>query len=152
MRIILNLGQTDHICRLNLQEYKCCLSCGRYYTGHHRSLYCLACSGVKGIISSQRLRAANLGLVNHFTIVQWLVLLHLTNNRCVSCGQQKQLLPDHIVSLILNGQNTIDNIQPVCMPCNGVKGCKIIDYRRGEVKDFFDKWLNNEIKVEFTKD
>ena len=46
------------------------------------------------------------------------------------CGStDEDLTVDHIVPLALGGSNTIDNIQPLCSACNGIKGCETTDYR-----------------------
>lgn len=51
---------------------------------------------------------------------------------CLCCGtnnSDKQLTADHVVPLVKGGSNYIDNIQPLCGPCNSSKSIKIIDYR-----------------------
>lgn len=39
------------------------------------------------------------------------------------------LTPDHVVPLSRGGTNYIDNIQPLCGPCNSQKHAKTIDFR-----------------------
>lgn len=65
----------------------------------------------------------------HFTASEWRGLCKKYNLRCLACGEQKKLTPDHIVPLALNGDNSISNIQPLCINCNSSKKTKIIDYR-----------------------
>lgn len=67
--------------------------------------------------------------VNHFTEAEWLQLLERYNHQCLSCGSMERLSADHVVPLALGGSNSIDNIQPLCIPCNSKKGKKVIDYR-----------------------
>jgi 5-methylcytosine-specific restriction endonuclease McrA len=55
--------------------------------------------------------------------------------RCVRCGAFEgslwapALSPDHVVPLSRGGTNTIENIQPLCPPCNRWKRDKSIDFR-----------------------
>ena len=36
---------------------------------------------------------------------------------------------DHVVPLVLDGPNTIENVQVLCSECNSAKGDEAIDYR-----------------------
>ncbi len=63
------------------------------------------------------------------TAAEWEAVCAYYNYRCLCCGQQKPLTADHVVPLSKGGANTIDNIQPLCKPCNSRKGDKTIDYR-----------------------
>lgn len=49
---------------------------------------------------------------------------------CLRCKKRKQLGPDHVVSLSTGGQNTIENIQGLCAPCNKAKKDRCTDYRQ----------------------
>ena len=72
----------------------------------------------------------------HFTWREWERLIEKFNSRCVRCGIQLsayRLTDDHIVPIMRGGFSTIDNIQPMCLPCNVKKGVKTTDYRQ----DFF---------------
>jgi len=69
------------------------------------------------------------GAVGKFTKSEWQDLCDRYGNRCLSCGEQKELTVDHVVSLKDGGSNTIDNLQPLCLSCNSRKGAKFIDYR-----------------------
>ena len=48
---------------------------------------------------------------------------------CLKCGDDKNISLDHIIPVFHNGENSIDNLQPLCRSCNSKKGTKIIDYR-----------------------
>lgn len=65
----------------------------------------------------------------HFTQEEWDTLCQKYNYRCLACGTSDNLSADHIVPLSRLGSNGIQNIQPLCRPCNSSKGTKIIDYR-----------------------
>ena len=44
------------------------------------------------------------------------------NNRCVKCGNQKDLQFDHIVAVVNGGSNEEANVQLLCNICNLRKG------------------------------
>ena len=64
-----------------------------------------------------------------FTAQEWADLCARYDNRCLKCGVQKDLTPDHVKPLSKNGSNNISNIQPLCRSCNCSKRDKEIDYR-----------------------
>jgi 5-methylcytosine-specific restriction endonuclease McrA len=81
------------------------------------------------VIADRRLarKAENGG---SFTAQEWAALCQQYDYRCLACGRKRKLSADHIVPLSKGGASSIDNIQPLCGPCNSGKGDKIIDYRR----------------------
>jgi 5-methylcytosine-specific restriction endonuclease McrA len=82
-------------------------------------------------------RARKMGLGEHHTKEQWLDLLARAENRCMGCGRgDLKMTKDHIVPLSLGGTDTIDNIQPLCRPCNSSKFTKHIDYRNEQAVRF----------------
>jgi 5-methylcytosine-specific restriction endonuclease McrA len=83
-------------------------------------------------VSRAKFRARRRGYQgDHFTGSEWLALVAACGGRCLRCGDlaSLDLTVDHIVPLALGGTNTIENIQPLCSACNGIKGCGIMDYR-----------------------
>lgn len=60
---------------------------------------------------------------------EWLALQEKYGNRCLRCGMKSKLCPDHVCSLSCGGYHGIENIQPLCVPCNYWKSTKIIEYR-----------------------
>ena len=65
---------------------------------------------------------------------QWQRLLDLCGRVCLRCGtDQMNLERDHIVSLASGGSDGIDNIQPLCAPCNTSKNGHSHDYRPSHV-------------------
>lgn len=83
---------------------------------------------------TQRRRALIRANGGSYTYAEWDQLCAQYDHRCLCCGEQKPLTPDHIVPVTKGGTSDIDNIQPLCMDCNRSKRAKIIDYRR-EVRE-----------------
>ena len=69
------------------------------------------------------------GANGRFTTEQWQLLCARYGHRCLACGAGAPLQADHVVPLCLGGTNTIDNIQPLCGPCNWRKHTATTDYR-----------------------
>jgi 5-methylcytosine-specific restriction endonuclease McrA len=81
-------------------------------------------------VSRAKYRAKQAGYKGpHFTGKEWRELVMECGGRCLRCGSSGDLTVDHIVPLALGGSNTIENVQPLCSECNGIKGCEIMDYR-----------------------
>lgn len=49
---------------------------------------------------------------------------------CLCCGSSNNIHLDHIIPISKGGENSIENIQPLCRGCNISKHNKIIDYRK----------------------
>ena len=69
------------------------------------------------------------GTQGHFTAAEWRDLCAQHGNRCLRCGAEGSLSVDHVVPISRGGTNTIDNIQPLCLPCNLHKHATTVDYR-----------------------
>lgn len=64
---------------------------------------------------------------------EWSALLEKYNYTCLACGRNDlPMTKDHIIPVVRGGKNSIDNLQPLCMPCNSKKHTRIIDYRPKE--------------------
>lgn len=74
-------------------------------------------------------RASRKSAPGSFTRQEWLALLDFYGGVCLSCGSDTDISADHVVALANGGTNTLDNIQPLCRPCNSKKHVKTIDYR-----------------------
>ena len=61
------------------------------------------------------------GLDRHYTKQEWVHLTMLYDNLCGICAGVGPLTVDHIMPLSRGGSNMIDNIQPLCGPCNSKK-------------------------------
>lgn len=62
------------------------------------------------------------------TAEQWRVICELYGNHCLVCGCVDVTI-DHIVPISKGGENTAQNVQPLCKSCNSKKGQRIIDFR-----------------------
>ncbi len=69
--------------------------------------------------------------LGNYTIEEWDNLCTYYNNECVCCFNQVELTVDHIIPISRGGSNRIENIQPLCKPCNSKKYTKIISYING---------------------
>ena len=56
------------------------------------------------------------------------VVFRRDNHKCLKCGAEDGLSIDHIVPVSKGGQNTLGNLQTLCMPCNISKGVTTISY------------------------
>lgn len=76
-------------------------------------------------------RRAGWEATGSFSEAEWVSLCERYGHRCLACDRMdRPLTHDHVIPLSRGGGNTIDNIQPLCGPCNSSKGTKTIDYRR----------------------
>lgn len=76
-------------------------------------------------------RVKNMALARHkadHDTVSWEALLLVCGNKCVRCGASHPAR-DHIVPVSMGGSNGIENIQPLCWPCNRSKRLGTTDYR-----------------------
>jgi 5-methylcytosine-specific restriction endonuclease McrA len=81
------------------------------------------------VLIRERRRARELGAPGDFTRAQWKAVCELANQKCLACGESKPLTVDHVIPLSRGGSHFIENIQPLCQPCNTRKSDQIIDYR-----------------------
>ncbi len=65
-----------------------------------------------------------------YTKEEWEALKKKHKNKCLRCKKSKKLTPDHVVPISKDGSSNIENIQPLCQPCNSQKGSKSTDYRK----------------------
>lgn len=80
-------------------------------------------------LDGQIRRAREIAAVGSHSEYQWHKVLKLYGRRCLRCGTKDDVTKDHIQPLVSGGSNDIENIQPLCRPCNSWKGSRAIDFR-----------------------
>ena len=107
----------------------------KHYTDTHRELCRARCREyAKAHPESSRARGnkrrtAKTFAGGSFTASEWLALCKQYHNRCLCCGKRRKLTADHVIPVSKGGTSNIDNIHPLCGPCNSSKRDKTIDYR-----------------------
>jgi len=92
------------------------------------------------LVKAQNARALKMGAAGTFTYEEWMLLCEHFEDKCVSCGQPNdRLCMDHVVPLSRGGTNFIENLQPLCRPCNSGKRAKSTDYRGELAYSFLEK-------------
>jgi 5-methylcytosine-specific restriction endonuclease McrA len=74
-------------------------------------------------------RAVIAGVGGIVTAKEFNELCEKYGNICLCCKKSVPLVMDHVVPLSVGGKNIIENIQPLCLPCNSSKRSKSTDYR-----------------------
>jgi 5-methylcytosine-specific restriction endonuclease McrA len=77
----------------------------------------------------QRMRLARLEDGPRLSDAEWLEVVAVCGAACLKCGSEEDVTIDHIVPVSRGGQDTKDNVQPLCRACNSSKKRKVIDYR-----------------------
>ena len=88
---------------------------------------------------TQRRRTAKTLAGGSFTAAEWKALCKKYHYKCLCCGKRRKLTADHVIPVSKGGTSNIDNIQPLCGPCNSSKRDKTIDYRRGALSNVREK-------------
>lgn len=83
---------------------------------------------------NSRRRTAITNAGGSFTKEEWRILKKFYNYRCLRCHKRKPLTSDHVIPVSRGGTSNIDNIQPLCSPCNSWKCDKIVDFRPNRSK------------------
>lgn len=67
---------------------------------------------------------------SNYVYQNWLAMCDWFSGVCLCCGSGDPLTIDHVIPITHEGQNTIENVQPLCLHCNTSKGAyHETDYR-----------------------
>lgn len=81
-------------------------------------------------IDDRNRRARKAGSGGKVRLRDWRALCERYGNKCLCCGRSDvKLTMDHIQPIARGGAHVIENVQPLCQPCNIRKFTKTIDYR-----------------------
>ncbi len=83
---------------------------------------------------NQKRRALKKNSGGSYTVKEWRDLVDRCGHKCVKCGRGEpeiKLTVDHIVPICKGGSSNIENIQPLCLPCNLRKHDSIANYLVG---------------------
>lgn len=88
-------------------------------------------------------RALKKGAEGSFILAEWELLKKQYGHRCPVCNRKEpkvKLTIDHIIPLSKGGSNYIENIQPLCKPCNSRKRQKAFKIsKKGQFEFIFNK-------------
>lgn len=105
---------------------------GIAYSKAYREVYWKTEHGRRIILDgNRRRRLRELNAEGWHTRDQFISMVEMVNFTCVCCYgffDMKDLTEDHIVPLTKGGTDYIENIQPLCRPCNSKKKDKAINY------------------------
>ncbi len=59
---------------------------------------------------------------------EWLEVLKRFNHQCAICGSTEQITQDHIIPITKGGNDSKDNLQPLCRRCNSAKRAQTLRF------------------------
>jgi 5-methylcytosine-specific restriction endonuclease McrA len=81
-------------------------------------------------INQSKRRARRKACKGDISVAEWNALIEQYDHTCLRCGRNDvKLTLDHVLPLVMGGEHSIENAQPLCKFCNSKKGVKHIDYR-----------------------
>jgi 5-methylcytosine-specific restriction endonuclease McrA len=96
------------------------------------------------LMKNRRLRSERMAAARAkgtHTKEEWEELVNRCDNRCVRCGasppEDYRPVKDHITPVYQGGSDGLDNLQPLCPPCNSAKGPESKDWRPESVRALY---------------
>ena len=90
----------------------------------------------------RRLRMKDAKERGSHTNEEWAALVALCRDSCVRCGSTESIKKDHITPIYQGGDDSIDNLQPLCCTCNSAKGPESTDHRPANWKESIQRSLS----------
>jgi tetratricopeptide (TPR) repeat protein len=69
-------------------------------------------------------RRSRIEILSTLTAQEWADIKHQYKQKCIYCGEEKQLTMDHVIPISKGGHHVKENIVPACRSCNCRKGDK----------------------------
>ena len=89
----------------------------------------------KRLAHNRKRRALKNNCEGSHTDKEWNDLCNFFGNKCLDCeAENVKLTRDHIIPLSKGGTDFIENIQPLCGPCNSKKHKGETDFREGSIQ------------------
>lgn len=85
-------------------------------------------------VKAENRRARRLASGGSIALREWATLKAKFDFHCVACRRREpeiKLTMDHVIPLARGGHHVIENIQPLCQPCNSKKFTGTMDFRLG---------------------
>jgi 5-methylcytosine-specific restriction endonuclease McrA len=92
-------------------------------------------------MENRKMRMAEAKRKGTHTHKEWIGLLMVHGGKCVKCGTIENICKDHIEPVYLGGSDSIENIQPMCGPCNSAKGPDKEDLRLENWRELLEREL-----------
>lgn len=79
----------------------------------------------KKAIQSHKRRALETA-AGSYTLDEWRAVMDQYGHRCRMCACEGKMTVDHVIPLSKGGSNTVENLSPLCKPCNSRKNNRIL--------------------------
>lgn len=133
----LRILERDRIRRRRPVEYRRCERCElRFLVVDAKQRLCgsikkkLGCSWVNRLLLKNCYSVKRWNMLRTtgtYAVSEWIKLLRVFDYTCPACNRRGvPLSVDHKIPVKLGGTNTLDNLQPLCVPCNVRKFTKVM--------------------------
>lgn len=84
---------------------------------------------INDVVYQANVKSRSLGLKDRISVSEWKSIRESWKNRCLNCGESDDISIDHVVPFCSGGRNIPENLQPLCLSCNDIKGKEGFDFR-----------------------